>query len=272
MLRRVLSAQNYKFLDPTFAISSNCIPNNAANEPGERLQLPNQTPLAISIRNRKPNVKRPNIPCVEKAHVLKLTWERYPYPLEGMTHAETCINSLKHEARKDAEEPHPLHVIWAREMMEQIEASPVFMVMHRHRSTKEDLFNMRVQFKRNNCKYFVYNTRVARIALTGTKYESLLKLFMGGTVSAVSYDRDIGKILKLDKKLPYATILACTMDGQILSKADMQRVSQLPELPLVRAQLCQALTAHQTALTANLSSHQSELSGALQRYAAGEQS
>jgi len=269
MLRRALSSQNCRFLDPTLRTPSIYSPLISANETVERLQLPTQTPLAISIRNRKPNVKRPNIPCVEKAHVLRLTWERYKYPLADMTAAETCINHVKYEAKKDEDDTHPLEVIFAREMIEQIESSPVFVVIHRHRSSAEDLFNMRVQFKRNNMKYFVYNAKISRLALKGTKYESLNKLFIGRTVSAISYDRDIGKILKLDRKLPYATVLACTMDGQILSKADMQRVSQLPELPLLRAQLCQALTSHQTTLSQALTSHQTELSGALQRHADG---
>jgi len=273
MLRRVLSSQNCRFLDHTFKIPSNFSPLNCSNESVERLQLQTQTPLAISIRNRKPNVKRPNIPCKEKAHVLALTWAQYEYPLAGMTAAETCLNRVKHEAQIDQTQNLPLEEIWAREMLEEIESSPVFVVIHRHRSTREDLFNMRVQFKRSNMKYIVHSHRVSRIALKGTKYESLSKLFIKDcTASAISYDRDISKILKLDRKLPYANVLACVLDGQILSKADMQRVAQLPELPLLRAQLCQALTSHQSALSQALTAHQTELSGALQRHADGTES
>jgi len=235
----------------------------------EKLEL--RTPISISIRHgRTVNLRRANIPNKEKAHILSLTHEQYAYPLEGLTEQETCMSVLKTEAAKKEKQIHPVFPIMAREYMKEVNAAPVLLVMHKMQCSEADLFAMRVQFKRNNMQYlkFYTDSTMYDLAFKDTKYSSLLPLFKDNvyTVTAVSYDRDINKILKLERRLQYLSILCCVMDGQILHKADMQKVAALPPLDLMRASLCQTLSSHQSLLSGHLAHHQMELSSALERY------
>ena len=64
------------------------------------------------------------------------------------------------------------------------------------------------------------------------------------------------QLLKLEKRLPYFTILAAVVEDRILSVADLKAAAELPSLDLMRATLVQSLGAHSQNLTRNLAYHQ----------------
>jgi len=66
----------------------------------------------------------------------------------------------------------------------------------------------------------------------------------------------ISQLLKLEKKMPYLTIMAVFLEDRILSVADLKRVSELPDLDLMRATLCQTLGGQAQLLSRNIMHHQ----------------
>lgn len=240
-----------------------CHPNkNTTNY----LNLPTLTPAVISVRHVRPNTKRPAIPCKSRALALELTFEKYKYPLEGLPPTETCISAVK-ESVGVAEVPdNPFERILAREFLAEVEAGPMMAVFHRHPCSADDLFDMRVQIHRSNMKYLYHNTKVVKRALQGTKYENLLRAYECSCGTAVCYDTDIQKLLKLDRRLPYLTLMCAVVDGRIMSLQQLRDAVTLPPLPLMRATLLQTLGTQAQCLSQNLTHHQTELSGALSRY------
>jgi len=235
----------------------------------ESLEL--RSPLSISLRNaRTVHLRRANIPTKEKALINILSNEKYKFPMDGLSSQQTCQKVLSNSKTKQ-KNIHPIFPIMARNYMEAVNSAPVLIVMHKMKCKSPDLFAMRVQFKKNNMKYLQFHTdqTMYEVAFKGTPYSTLLPLFEGmsmNTVTAVSYDRDIAKILKVEKRLPYLDVLCCVMDGRILSKADMQRVADLPSMDQMRATLCHTLATHSQQLSSYLSHHQTELSSSLSRH------
>ena len=60
----------------------------------------------------------------------------------------------------------------------------------------------------------------------------------------------------MERKLPYLTILGASMEGRILSVADLKTVASLPSIDLMRATLCQTLGGHAQQLSSHLTHHQ----------------
>ncbi|XP_018027083.1 39S ribosomal protein L10, mitochondrial [Hyalella azteca] len=224
------------------------------------------TPMVQSVRWRRPlGIKRAKIPHKARALAIELTYEKYNYPLAGLPASETCINAVKAKYVKK-EEDNPFEKILAREFLEEVKAGQMFVVGHMHPCTAEELFEQRVLLHRNNMKYLFHNENIAKLAFTGTKYESLLHLYVMFSINIVCYDKDFSKLLKLERQLPFLTILGVVVEDRILSVADLKRAAELPSLPLMHATLLQTLTSQQQTLTRQLNAQQTELAGALQRY------
>ncbi|KAF2359489.1 hypothetical protein FHG87_009761, partial [Trinorchestia longiramus] len=107
------------------------------------------------------------------------------------------------------------------------------------------------------------------LAFKGTKYDSLVPLYSPNTHSIVVYDKDFKKLLSLERRLPSMTTLAVVVEDRVLSVSELRKAAELPSLPLMRGTLLHSLTMQQQQLTRQLSAHQVELTGALQRYSSG---
>ena len=78
--------------------------------------------------------------------------------------------------------------------------------------------------------------------------------------------------LKLIKKMPHVVLLGGMVHQQLMTKADILRISEMGNIDTLRGQLVGTLGYHQSSLSKSLTSSQQRLSQALKQYSEPEKS
>jgi len=123
-------------------------------------------------------------------------------------------------------------------------------------------FNMKIAKK--------MNSNIARAALTGTKFEPALQLFMSSTAIGYCSTVDVPKLLKVLKKIPQYILLGLIMENRLLHRADIDRVSEMKDITSVRASLCHTLQMGSVNISRTLLANQTALSASLTTLSSGE--
>ena len=125
------------------------------------------------------------------------------------------------------------------EMETQFQNNEAIMVTHYQGLTMSQLDELRAQMREHGIKFTITKNRITKIALEKTKCKELSNLFTGATAVAFSDDgiisaRILSKFAKTNVNLK---LLGGIMGEEVLDKAAVQNVANLPTLDEARANI-----------------------------------
>jgi large subunit ribosomal protein L10 len=131
--------------------------------------------------------------------------------------------------------------------------------------TVSEATDLRRRMRDAGANFKVTKNRLARLALTGTAYESLGSLFKGPT--AIAFSRDSVAAAKVAvafaKSNEKLTIVGGALPGQVLAAADVQALASLPSLNELRGKLLGLLQTPATRIAGILQVPASQLARVL---------
>lgn len=148
--------------------------------------------------------------------------------------------------------------------------SPFIYLFHLNSITDCDFNELRKEFLRKDIYLRNYSNEVKKLAMQGTRFESLIEFFRHYTCFACSEQEKLDTVMKLCKESDRITLLGGIFENRVLNLKGLEQYKQLGGLDGVRAQLCHTLSGQATRLSGLLSHHSRELSFNLGNYAAGE--
>ena len=125
------------------------------------------------------------------------------------------------------------------EMETQFQNNEAVLVTHYQGLTMSQLDELRSQMREHGIKFTITKNRITKIALEKTKCKELSNLFTGATAVAFSNDaiisaRILSKFAKTNESLK---LLGGIMGNEVLDKAAVQNVANLPTLDEARANI-----------------------------------
>nr|CAD7198086.1 unnamed protein product [Timema douglasi] len=217
----------------------------------------------VRFRNRI-NIQRPRAPHYIRAKVLDTCRPIFPKKFENIPMYELC--NKPNEGKKSTGVENPFEKLLAREILKWFNRSQMVAFFHRNPWTAEDQFKAYVALKKQDMHLKIYGHSTLKMAVENTRYEVVLKLFESHNLVVFSAEPQVGKLLKLLKKIPQLTLLAGIVDGQFLSKKELVRYSALPDLQTSRAGLVTVINSMPAQIVHNLTHHQQTLVGHLQQH------
>jgi len=145
----------------------------------------------------------------------------------------------------------------------------VVVVTHYSGMTVSEMSNLRRQISAAGGSFRVTKNRIAKIALEGTPFASLIDLFRGPTAIAYSVDpvaaaKVTVKYAKGNEKL---VILGGAMGATLLDKAAVKALADLPSLDELRAKIVGLVQAPATKIAGVLQAPAGQLARVIQAYA-----
>ncbi|PNF29747.1 hypothetical protein B7P43_G11200 [Cryptotermes secundus] len=224
-----------------------------------------QTSLQFVRFRKRINIQRPAAPHYEKAKVLKVCKPYYLNPREGMSLADLCEKPIEVQPRNEDVE-NPYERILAREVLNWFNHSRLVAFFHSNPISAEDRFRTNIMLKKQNMYLKQYGKKVMRMALEDTKYEPVLTLFVSRNFMVFSPELQVGKLLKLNRRIPQLILMAAIVDDRFMSVNELVKYSNMPDLKTAQAGLVAVLNAAAVQLTQNLTHHQQTLLGHLQKH------
>lgn len=197
-------------------------------------------PNVISVRYRRVNVQKPRKPDHYRAVIEAVTRPQYPWPkppvvpLVGSSSKQ--LNSLSGNA-----EDNPYENILAREVKELFEQSAMVAIFHKNPVKGETNFKCKKAFKMAGMNEVVYGKSTLRKGLADTNYALVLDLFQSHSSIVYSSTTQIPQLLKLIKKMPHLILMACIVDGKLLSKTQTLEYGNLVNIDNARVRLIHVL-------------------------------
>lgn len=194
------------------------------------------TPNVISVRHRRINVQKPRKPDHYRAVINEITRPKYPWlkPSE-MSWSERCTKPLKTNLRKI--EDNPYENILAQEVRDLFEHSAMVAIFHKNPVKGEIDFKTMKTFKMAGMEHLIYGKSTLKLALEQTNYATVLNLFQSHSSIVFSSTSQVPKLLKMIKKMPHLILLACIVDGKLLSKTQTMEYGSLVDIDNARAKL-----------------------------------
>jgi large subunit ribosomal protein L10 len=152
---------------------------------------------------------------------------------------------------------------------EQLSDTVCVVITHQTGLTVAEVSDLRRQMRAAGASFKVTKNRLARIALTGTKFERLSSLFTGPT--AIAYSRDpvaAAKVaVEFANKNEKLTIIGGGLDDQQLDAAGVKALATLPSLDQLRAKLLGMLQTPATRIASVLQTPGGQVARVLGAYA-----
>ena len=131
------------------------------------------------------------------------------------------------------------------EMESQFQNNESVLVTHYQGLTMSQLVELRSQMREHGIKFQITRNRITKLAIEKTKCKDLSNLFTGATAVAFSNDaiisaRILSKFAKTNENLK---LLGGVMGNDVLDKAGVQNVANLPTLDEARANIVGILAA-----------------------------
>ena len=124
---------------------------------------------------------------------------------------------------------------------EKLEQAKVAIIAHPNKMDVAAVTELRKAFRKQKIDYHVVKNTLARRAAKGTSSEILNDLFKGPTALIVGYDDPVtpAKVLFdfVSKKSESLSVRAAALDGKLLSGAEVETLSKLPNLDGLRSML-----------------------------------
>jgi large subunit ribosomal protein L10 len=131
------------------------------------------------------------------------------------------------------------------ELHKTLEETTLMVVTHQDGLTVQEVTELRRNMRAAGASFHVTKNRLAKIALKGTKFESLNDAFTGPTAVAVSADPVAAAKVACDfaKKNSKLTIVAGALYDKVLDVEAVQALAKLPSLDALRGKLVGLLQA-----------------------------
>ena len=128
---------------------------------------------------------------------------------------------------------------YINDMTIQFDQSEAVIVTHYQGLTVTQLDDLRKKMREQGIKFKITNNRITKLALEKTKCKDLANLFTGPTAVALSEDAIASaKVLtKFSKDNENLKLLGGIMGSEVLDKAGVQNVADLPTLDEARAKI-----------------------------------
>lgn len=114
---------------------------------------------------------------------------------------------------------------------ENIAKAKVTVVTEYRGLSVDNVMNLRRALQKENCDYQIAKNTLAKLAIKGTEHEVLADILKGPVALAYGFEDQVApaKILaKFFKEFKKGEIIAASMDGQLLDKADAKALASLP--------------------------------------------
>lgn len=194
-------------------------------------------PNVISVRYRKINVQKPREPDHYRAVINAVTSPRYPWPKPPVVPlVEKRFKQLQNI------EDNPYENILAREVKELFEQSPMIAIFHKNPVKGETNFKCKKTFKMAGMNEIIYGKSTLTKGLAETNYASVLELFQSHSSIVYSSTEQVPKLLKITKKMPHLILMACIVDGKMLSKNQTIEYGNLIDIDNARARLIHVIS------------------------------
>jgi len=193
------------------------------------------TPNIINVRYRRINVQKPRKPNHYRAVINEITKPKYPWPkISEMPWNERCPKPLM---KLKETENNPYENILAREVRDLFEQSAMVAIFHKNPVKGEIDFKTMKTFKMAGMDHVIYGKSTLKLALEQTKYAAVLNLFQSHSSILFSSTSQVPKMLKIIKKMPHLILLACIVDGKLISKIQVVEYGNLIDIDNARARL-----------------------------------
>ena len=119
------------------------------------------------------------------------------------------------------------------------------LITHYQGLTVNQIDELRAEMRNHGILFKITKNRITKLALEGSKFKKLEKLFTGPTAVAFSEDAiTSAKILtKFAKKNPNLKIIGGIMEEEPLSIEEVEKIATLPTLDEARAKIVGILTS-----------------------------
>lgn len=125
------------------------------------------------------------------------------------------------------------------ELQKTLAETTLLVVTHQSGLTVREVTELRRNMRAEGASFHVTKNRLVKIALKGTKFESLNDAFTGPTAVAVSADPVAAARVACDfaKKNGKLTIVAGALDGKVLDVEGVQALARLPSFDALRGKI-----------------------------------
>lgn len=224
------------------------------------------TPNVTCVRYRRINVQKPRKPHHYRTVIEEVAKPRYSWPKpEYMPWSERCPKAMGNSNRQI--EDNPYENILAREIRELFEQSAMVAIFHKNPVKGEIDFKTMKTFKMAGMDHVVYGKSTLKLALEQTNYAAVLKLFESHSSIVFSSTSQVPKLLKVIKKMPHLILLACIVDGKLLSKSQTVAYSSLVNIDNARARLISVLSQTNNRCLQTIGQTQLTMARYLEQYA-----
>ncbi len=185
------------------------------------------------------------------------------YPETGPTHdgkGQSIGDFYVDRSRKEA---------LVAELQKTLEETTLLVVTHQNGLTVREVTELRRNMRAEGASFHVTKNRLAKIALKGTKFESLNDAFSGPTAVAVSADPVAAAKVAcaFANKNDKLTIVAGALDDKILDVEGVQALARLPSLDALRGKIVGLLQAPAGKIVGVLSAPAGQLARVFGAYA-----
>lgn len=155
------------------------------------------------------------------------------------------------------------------EMHDLFQTGETLVVTHYSGLTVAQLTSLRQRLLQSDASLKVTKNRLAKRALEGTRFESMIKLFTGPTAVAVSKDPVAAAKVAWDfaKENEKLIIVGGAFAGQVLDAKDVERLAKLPSLDELRAKFLALLVTPATRVATVLQAPALQLARVTKAYA-----
>lgn len=226
-------------------------------------------PTSTSIRwkTRKPNIQRPIPDHYVKARYKAALEPIYPDHLTNKPWFEVCGNII---TKKEEEERSKYEELLAKLFHSRFADSQLIAIFHENSTKALELMKIKQMLHGHDMKMVFGSKKIANMALAGTEFEPILRLHLSKTAYLCSKDLQVPKLLKFAKKMPTYVLLGGFVQGRLLTKTQLQWVATLPDINMLRAELCSILSSSTSQLSQALTYQQQNLSRSLELHAQQE--
>lgn len=193
------------------------------------------TPNVISVRYRRINVQKPRQPHHYRAVIEEVTKFKYPWVIPSSLPWSERHPKPSNLIKKTEENPY--ENILAQEIKDLFEKSAMIAIFHKNPVKGEIEFKTMKTFKMAGMNHVVYGKSTLNLALAQTNYAAVLDLFQSHSSLVFSSEPQVPKLLKIIKKMPHLILLACVVDGKLLSKNQIVEYGSLVDIDNARARL-----------------------------------
>lgn len=230
---------------------------------------------SVRFRSRNIDTRRPRNPNWGKQQILAFTYPKFTpaHPTTENLYRD-CPRERELRMKAELKEANLLEQLYGDELRKFFEGSQMIAIFHRNYMCKHDKHVAWQNARRIGMELQTHNDRVAKHAIRGTKWEPILNFYQplpNETTLLFSPTVEFKKILSYDKKSIDMFLIAVVAYGKILSKIDIQELSDMPPIEAQRGQLCSILESHQQKTISLLNRNVQELSQNLTQYVKDQQ-